>query len=46
MVADRNVSVGFHETSEISFLMIDECNENLAVISYEDDLLYIQTTRD
>ena len=24
--------------------MIDECNENLAVISYEDDLQYIQTT--
>lgn len=45
-IADRNVSVGFHETSEISFLMIDECNENLAVISYEDDLPYIQTTKD
>ena len=46
MIADRNVSVGFHETSELSFLMIDECNENLAVISYENDLPYIQTTKD
>ena len=46
MVADRNVSVGFHKTSEISFLMIDECNENLAIISYEDDLPYIPTTKD
>jgi len=56
MVDDRNDSVGFQETSEVSFLMIDECNEehdNLAVISYEDDLAiisyeydlqYIQTT--
>ena len=47
MIADRNVSVGFHETSEISSrLMIDECNENLAVISREDNLPYIQTTKD
>ena len=46
MVADRNVSVVFHETSEIYFLMIDECNENLAVIPYEDDLQYIQTAED
>ena len=46
MVADRHVSVGFHQTSEISFLMFDECNENLAVISHEDNLPYIQTTKD
>jgi len=49
MVDDRNVSVRFQETSKVAFLMIDECdecNENLAVISYEDDLPYIQTSED
>lgn len=46
MVDDRNDSVGFQESSEVSFLLIDECNENLAVISYEDDLQYIQTIED
>jgi len=47
MVDDRNVSVRFQKTSEVAFLMIDECdecNENLAVISYDDDLPYIQTS--
>jgi len=49
MVDDRNVSVRFQKTSEVGFLMIDECdecNENLVVISYEDDLPYIQTLAD
>jgi len=49
MVDDRNVSVRFQETSEVAFLMsdeCDECNENLAVISYEDDLPYIQASED
>jgi len=46
MVDDSNDSVGFQETFEVSFLMIDECNENLAVISYEDDQNYIQTSSD
>lgn len=49
IVDDRNVSVRFQEISEVSFLMIDEYdeyNENLAVISYEDDLPYIQTSED
>lgn len=45
-VNDRNVMFEYQETSEVSFLMIDECNENLVVISYEDDLQYIQTTED
>jgi len=46
MVDDKNVSVGFQESSEVAFLMIDECdecNENLAVISCQDDQEYIQT---
>lgn len=43
MVDDRNDRVGFQETSEVSFLMIDECNANIAIITYEDDLQYIQT---
>lgn len=46
MVDDRNDSVGFQETSEVSFLLIDECNENLAVISNEYDQNNIQTTED
>ena len=46
MVDDRNDSAGFQESSEVSFLLIDGCNENLAIISYEDDLQYIQTTED
>ena len=49
MVDDRNGSVGFQESSEVSFLMIDEFNEehdNLVVISYEDDQRYIQTVED
>ena len=49
MVDDINDCVGFQETSEVSFLMIDECdkcNENLTVISYEVDLPYIQTSAD
>jgi len=49
LVDGMNVSVGFQESSEVDFLMInqcDECNENLAVMSYEDDLQYIQTTED
>lgn len=46
MIADRNVNVRFHEIPEIYFLMIVECNENLAVISYENDIPYIQTTKD
>ena len=40
---------GFQESYEVSFLMIDECNkkhDNLAIILYEDDLQYIQTTED
>ena len=49
MVDDKNVSVGFQESSEVAFLMIDECdqcNENLAVISCQDDQKYIQTIVD
>ena len=46
LVDDRNVIFEYQESSEVSFLMIEECNENLAVISYEDDLQYIQTTED
>jgi len=49
MVDDRNVSVRFQKTFEVAFLMIDECdecNENMAVILYEDDLPYIQTSVD
>jgi len=47
LVDDRNVMFEYQEPSEVSFLMIDECNEehdNLAIISYEDDQKYIQTT--
>ena len=44
LVDDRNVMFEHQESAEVSFLMIDECNENLAVISYEDDLQYIQAT--
>ena len=43
------MSVGFQESSEVAFLMIDECdecNEKRAIVSYEDDLPYIQTTED
>jgi len=43
MVDDINDCVGFQESFEVSFLLIDECKDNLAVISYEDDLQYIQT---
>ena len=49
MVDDRNNSVRFQEKSEIAFLMIVEYyeyNENVAIISYEDDLPYIQTSED
>ena len=49
MVDDKNVSVGLQESSEVSFLMIDECdecNENLAVISCQDDQKYISTIAD
>ncbi len=49
LVDGMNVSVGFQESSEVAFLMInesDECKDNLAVISYEDDLQYIHTTED
>ena len=46
MVDDRNDSVEHQESTEVYFLMIYECNENLAVISYEDDLQYIQTVED
>ena len=41
--------LSFKNHLEVSFLIIDECNEehdNLAVISYEDDLQYIQTMED
>lgn len=33
MIDDRKVMPKFHETFEVSFLMVNECNENLAVIS-------------
>ena len=46
MVDDINDYVGFQESFEVSFLMFDECKDNLAVISYEDDLQYIQTSAD
>ena len=46
MVDDINYCVGFQESFEVSFLMIDECKYNLVVISYEDDLQYIQTSAD
>ena len=49
MVDDKNVIVRFQETSEVSFLMIDkydEYNANLAIISYEGDLQYIQATEE
>ena len=49
MVDDKNVSVGFQESSEVSFPMIDvcdECNENLDIISCQDDQKYIQTIAD
>lgn len=46
MVDDINYCVGFQESFEVFFLMIDECKDNLAVISYEDDLQYIQTSAD
>ena len=49
MVDDRNDSVGSQEPSEVSSLMIDEYNEkndNLAIISYEDNQQYIQSTED
>jgi len=49
VVDDIKDCVGFQESSEFSSLLIDECNEehdNLAVISYEDDLQYIQTSAD
>lgn len=49
MVDDKNVSVEFQESSEVAFLMIDECdecNENLVVISCQDDQKYIQTIAD
>jgi len=42
LVDDRNVMLGFQESFEVSFLMIDEWKDNLAVISYESDLQYIQ----
>jgi len=42
---DINDIVGFHKSFEVSFVTIDECKDNLAVISYEDDLQYIQTTK-
>ena len=44
MVDDINDFVGFQESFEVSFLMIDECKDNLTVISYEYDLQYIQTS--
>ena len=46
MVDDINDCVGFQESFEVSFLMIDECKDNLAVVSYEYDLQYIQTSAD
>lgn len=49
MVDDRNDSVEHQESAEVSFLMINEYNEeheNLAVISYEDDQKSIQTIED
>ena len=36
----------YQEPSEVSFLMIDECNENMAIISYEDYPNNIQTIDD
>ena len=49
MVDDRNVIVRFKKHLKLAFLMIDECdecNESMAIISYEDDLPYIQTSED
>ena len=46
MVDDINDCVGFQKSFEVSFLMIDEYKGNLVVISYEDDLQYIQTSID
>ena len=46
MVDDINDIVGFHKSFEVSFLMIDEFKDNLAVISYKDDLQYIQATKE
>ena len=46
MVDDINDHLVLQGPSEVSSLMIDECNENLAIISYEDDLPCIQTTKD
>jgi len=46
VVDDINDSVGFQESFEVSFLMTDECKDNLVVISYEDDIKYIKTTKD
>lgn len=49
MVDDKNVSVVFKESSEVVFPMIDECdecNENLAIISCQDDQKYVQTIAD
>ena len=46
VVDDINDHLVLQGPSEVSSLMIDECNENLAIISYEDDLPYIQTTKD
>ena len=41
LVDDRNVMLGFQESFKVSFLMIDECKDNLDIISYQDDLQYI-----
>lgn len=46
MIDEQNVMLEFHETSEVSFLVINECNENLAIISNEDNLQDVQTTED
>ena len=47
MVDDKNVSVGFQESSEVALTdECDECNENLAIISCQDDQKYIQTIAD
>jgi len=46
MIDDRDVMLEFQESSEVAFLMIDECdecNENMAIISCQDDQKYIQT---
>ena len=46
MVDDIKDCVGFQVSFEVSFLMIDECKDKLVIVSYEDDLQFIQTSAD